>query len=472
MQKVANTNLHDAKKHKKDEFYTQLSDIENELKHYKEHFKDKIVYCNCDDPLQSAFFEYFFKNFKWLDLKALITTCYKSQNYREVSSEDSPKKAYAIKIHRDDVIKDELINPQKHSIEDIDKVLSQMHPLSEVEATLSLSLSRSKSQSPETLKAFEENKHKLFENFRAELESGLPKESTQKSKKSYKQPSLFQLDEDKGLNNAGDFRSKDCIELLKLADIVVTNPPFSLFREYVAQLVEYGEKKKKESGKELNFVILGNQNAITYKEIFKLIKENKLWLGRTLSYAAFKVPNYYEERSNRFWIDENGQKWRSFGNICWFTNLTHKKRNEILETIASYKKNPEQYPKYDNYDAINVDKTIEIPLDYDGIMGVPITFLDKHNPKQFEIVALGIVGSVDFTCNKKMEVLDKFGNSTGKFTFNAKGTLYRKFNPHTDKTPAFKDCESGELYSSIYARILIRKIAEVDELRKLEFEKM
>ena len=125
---------------------------------------------------------------------------------------------------------------------------------------------------------------------------------------------------------------------------MVTNPPFSLFREYVAQLVEYGEKKKKESGKELNFVILGNQNAITYKEIFKLIKENKLWLGRTLSYAAFKVPNYYEERSNRFWIDENGQKWRSFGNICWFTNLTHKKRNEILETIASYKKESRAIP--------------------------------------------------------------------------------------------------------------------------------
>lgn len=141
MQKVANSNLHDAKKNKKDEFYTQLSDIENELQHYKEHFKDKIVYCNCDDPLQSAFFEYFFKNFKWLDLKALITTCYKSQNYREVSTEDSPKKAYAIKIHRDDVIKDELINPQKHSIDDVDKVLSQMHPLKDVESVLSLSLS-------------------------------------------------------------------------------------------------------------------------------------------------------------------------------------------------------------------------------------------------------------------------------------------------------------------------------------------
>ncbi|EAK0997280.1 hypothetical protein A0249_02430 [Campylobacter upsaliensis] len=297
--------------------------------------------------------------------------------------------------------------------------------------SLSLSLSNSQTQSQETLKAFEANKHKLFENFRAELESGLPKESTQnKSTKSYKQPSLFPLDEDKGLNNAGDFRSKDCIELLKLADIVVTNPPFSLFREYVAQLVEYGEKKKKESGKELNFVILGNQNAITYKEIFKLIKENKLWLGRTLSYAAFKVPNYYEERSNRFWIDENGQKWRSFGNICWFTNLTHKKRNEILETIASYKKNPEQYPKYDNYDAINVDKTIEIPLDYDGIMGVPITFLDKHNPKQFEILGLD---------DHRVEWRGRGPDLNGK---------------------------------ALYRRIIIRKIAEVDELRKLEFEKM
>nr|WP_224198477.1 adenine-specific methyltransferase EcoRI family protein [Campylobacter upsaliensis] len=269
---------------------------------------------------------------------------------------------------------------------------------------------------------------------RAELESD-PKDlqATQnKSTKSPKEPSLFPLDEDNELNNAGDFRSKDCIELLKLADIVVTNPPFSLFREYVAQLVEYGEKKKKESGKELNFVILGNQNAITYKEIFKLIKENKLWLGRTLSYAAFKVPNYYEERSNRFWIDENGQKWRSFGNICWFTNLTHKKRNEILETIASYKKNPEQYPKYDNYDAINVDKTIEIPLDYDGVMGVPITFLDKHNPKQFEIVAKMTTTGID------------------EFNFG-----YPYING-----------------KKIYARILIRKIAEVAELRKLEFEKM
>ncbi|WP_270964445.1 adenine-specific methyltransferase EcoRI family protein [Campylobacter upsaliensis] len=287
--------------------------------------------------------------------------------------------------------------------------------------SLSLSLSNSQTQSQETLKAFEANKHKLFENFRAELESGLPKESTQKSTKSPKHPKLFEITEDKGLNNAGDFRSKDCIELLKLADIVVTNPPFSLFREYVAQLVEY--KKK--------FLIIGNQNNITYKETFSFIKENKLWLGRTLSYAAFKVPSYYEERSNRFWIDENGQKWRSFGNICWFTNLTHKKRTEILETIASYTKTPEKYPKYDNYDAINVDKTNEIPLDYDGVMGVPITFLDKHNPKQFEVVAKMTTTGID------------------EFNFG-----YPYING-----------------KKTYARILIRKIAEVDDLRKEEENK-
>lgn len=203
---------------------------------------------------------------------------------------------------------------------------------------------------------------------------------------------------------------------------MVTNPPFSLFREYVAQLVEYGKK----------FLIIGNQNNITYKETFSFIKENKLWLGRTLSYAAFKVPSYYEERSNRFWIDENGQKWRSFGNICWFTNLTHKKRTEILETIASYTKTPEKYPKYDNYDAINVDKTIEIPLDYNGIMGVPITFLDKHNPKQFEIIGID---------------------------------RYVENNPNYGKRFTICGIET-------YARILIRKIAEVDELRKQEQEKM
>ncbi|HEC1284510.1 TPA: hypothetical protein VCM61_000001, partial [Campylobacter upsaliensis] len=326
----------------------------------------------------------------------------------------------------------------------------------DIEKILELDLAK---QDNENLKLFEKNLSKLQEKIFF-LKADEPQEQT-----------LFEITEDNELNNAGDFRSKDCIELLKLADIVVTNPPFSLFREYVAQLVEYDKK----------FLIIGNVNAITYKDTFELIKDNKLWLGVSITSGdrKFYVPDSTPLNAAGCGVEkviQNGKeverRFIRVKGVRWFSNLENKKRNEILETISSYKKNPEQYPKYDNYDAINVDKTIEIPLDYDGVMGVPITFLDKHNPKQFEIVALGIVGSVDFTCNKKMEVLDKFGNSTGKFTFNAKGTLYRKFNPHTDKTPAFKDCESGELYSSIYARILIRKIAEVDELRKLEFEKM
>ena len=175
----------------------------------------------------------------------------------------------------------------------------------------------------------------------------------------------------------GDFRKKESIELLKQADIVCTNPPFSLFREYVKQLMKY-EKK---------FLIIGNLNAITYKEIFPLIRDNKMWLGGTPSFSAFKVPKYYEEKSNRFWIDESGQKWRSLGNICWFTNLDNPKRNQEIILCEVY--SPEKFPKYDNYDAIEVDRVDNIPMDYDGIMGVPVTFLNKYNPEQFEIIGMG-----------------------------------------------------------------------------------
>ena len=178
------------------------------------------------------------------------------------------------------------------------------------------------------------------------------------------------------LKQHGDFRSAECIELLKQADIVCTNPPFSLFREYVAQLIAFDKK----------FLIIGNQNAITYKEIFPLIKENRLWLGFKAGDMAFRVPENYEARETRYWQDETGQKWRSMGNICWFTNLDHKKRHEELVLYKRY--TPEEYPKYDKYDAINVDKTADIPCDYDGVMGVPITFLDKYSPEQFEIVGL------------------------------------------------------------------------------------
>ena len=213
----------------------------------------------------------------------------------------------------------------------------------------------------------------------------------------------------------------------------------------MAQLIEY-EKK---------FIILGNQNAITYKEIFRLFKENKIWLGYKAGDMAFKVPEYYTPHETRYWQDENGQKWRSMGNICWFTNLDIAKRHEDLILYKTY--SPEEYPNYDNYDAINVDKTSDIPLDYDGVIGVPITFLDKYSPEQFEIIGLGIVGSCDFTNEREMEILDKNGCPTGKFTVNAKGTLYRK-HLSTDKKPAaFKDKKTGELYQSIYARILIKR---------------
>lgn len=178
----------------------------------------------------------------------------------------------------------------------------------------------------------------------------------------------------KELNGDGDFRSAECVELLKQADIVVTNPPFSLFREYIDVLMKH-EKK---------FLIIGNQNAITYKEVFKYLKENKIWLGYKAGDMAFKVPDYYTPRETRYWQDESGQKWRSMGNICWYTNLDIAKRHEDLVLFKHY--SPEEYPKYDNYDAVEVSKTANIPMDYDGVMGVPITFLDKYNPEQFEIL--------------------------------------------------------------------------------------
>lgn len=345
-----------AKREKNDEFYTQFEDIEKELIYYKKQFKDKVIYCNCDNPHESNFFKYFIENFNDLGIKKLIATNYKSQ-YIPV--------AYKAEI---------------------------------VEV---------------------KNTDKVFENPKNKLTT---------------------------LKGDGDFRSDECIELLKVADIVVTNPPFSLFREYVAQLMEY--KKK--------FLIIGNINALTYKEIFPLIKENKIWLGYFSGCMKFKVPEHYKQRATAYWIDENGQKWRSLGNICWFTNLEVSKRHENLTLYKKY--NPEEYPKYDNYDAIEVSKVAEIPYDYEGAMGVPITFIDKYNPEQFEIIALGIVGSIEFTSNKKMEIL-KDGEPTGKFTKNAKGTLYYKYNRNIDKKPpAFKDVETGELYSSIYARIIIRRI--------------
>ncbi len=365
--KSSNKNLHKASKAKKDEFYTQLVDIEKELKHYKKHFKGKVVYCNCDDPRVSNFFHYFSYNFEKLGLKKLITTCYKNQQIDLFSQNDSEKAIY-LEYQGD---------KSKNNVPDIEEI-------------------------------------------------GI-----------------------KHLKSDGDFRSEESIELLKQADIVATNPPFSLFREYVAQLIKYNKK----------FVIIGNLNALTYKEIFKLIKENKMWLGPSIHSGdrEFGVPKDYPLTAASSRIDENGNKYIRVKGVRWYTNLDHEERHENLILYKTYYGNEDKYPKYKNYDAINIDLTKDIPMDYDGAMGVPITFMDKYNPDQFEIIALGIVGSVDFTSNKKMEILDKSGNPTGKFTHNAKGTLYRLYNPKLDKkTPAFKNVETGELYSSIYARIIIK----------------
>jgi hypothetical protein len=381
-----NSGLRNANRAKKDEFYTQRSDIDKELKYYKNHFKNKIVYCNADDPFESNFFKYFASNFNALGLKKLIATSYSGSpviggqlSLFDIKGLKNFKNKEPIKIE---------INEVKDNNKDgaID--------LSDVEWLL-------------------------------------------KNDKNVAIP----------LKENGDFRSNESINILKKADIVVTNPPFSLFREYVAQLDKY--KKK--------FLILGNSNSLTYKEIFKLIKKNKLWLGVSIHSGdvEFQVPDDYEVRSKSLRIDVNGKKYVRVPSIRWFTNMDYVQRHEDLILYKKY--NKEEYPKYENYNAINVDVTKNIPINYKGAMGVPITFIDKYNPDQFEILALGIVGSIKFTNNKKMEILDNNGRPSGKFTFNAKGTLYRKYNPKNDKKPpAFRDVKSGELYSSIYARIIIK----------------
>jgi hypothetical protein len=311
--KELNRSLVGAKLAKEDEFYTQLSDIERELRHYKKHFKGKTVYLNCDDPRVSNFFYYFSYNFEKLGLKKLIATCYKSQAV-DLFSQNKSEDAICLVYEGD---KDGNMMP------DLDEI----------------SINR--------------------------------------------------------LKGDGDFRSTESIELLKQSDIIVTNPPFSLFREYVAQLIEYDKK----------FVIVGNQNAISYKEIFALIKANKMWLGVNNGDMAFRVPDYYEPRDTRFWVDEHGQKWRSLGNAAWFTNLDLAKRHEDLILYKTY--DPELYPRYDNYDAIEVSKVSDIPMDFDGVMGVPLTFLDKHNPDQFEILGLsGLDYPMTKTYGKKEKVVD------------------------------------------------------------------
>ena len=320
-----NSNLHAAKVAKNDEFYTMLTDIEKEMSHYKDFFKGKVVYCNCDDARESNFFKYFSKNFEFLGLKKLITTGYKPEGKGVVLVYEGDKNG-------------------NRKVEDEEITIKE-------------------------------------------------------------------------LEGTGDFRSPECIEFLKEADVVVTNPPFSLFREYVKQLMDYGKK----------FIIIGPFNVVHYKEIFPYIKEDRLWLG-TSHPSNFVKPN---------------GEIQKFGNINWYTNIFHKKRNTPLDL---YKEYSNDYQKYDNYDAINVDKTCDIPMNYDGVMGVPDTFLEKYCPEQFEIVGI---------CENK----DLYGLKVKKYTADeCKNAYFAKFG----KNGTYDLNASAVLYKNgflekLYSRILIRK---------------
>ena len=300
--------LHKAKKEKNDEFYTQLNDVNNELRHYKDHFKDKTILCNCDDE-SSAFWEYFHLNFNFFGMKKLIATHY-----------DKEKPTYKVEYTGgvDTDLQDCILTPLKGN---------------------------------------------------------------------------------------GDFRNKEGIELLQEADIVVTNPPFSLFREYVAQLMKYNKK----------FIIIGNQNAITYNEVFPLLKDNKIWLGASQHKSmSFRTPLKEAKLTCQYSV--NGVVYQSFGNICWFTNLEHTKRHEKLILWKTY--NPDDYPKYDNYNAIEVKKTDWIPEDYFDEMGVPITFMDKYCPEQFEILdARNSSNNAKLQQKNTMLIKDKDSAINGKPTY-------------------------------------------------------
>ena len=310
---AGNKSLNAAAKAKQDEFYTQLTDIEKELRYYKKHFRGKTVLCNCDDPYESNFFRYFAMNFNFLGLKKLIATCYTGSPIagRQLSFFDAEE--------------GEPNRPYKAVITTVyDKTGDGGVDMFDV------------------AELFRTGENELTE-----------------------------------LEGDGDFRSPECLALLDEADIVVTNPPFSLFREYVAVLMEHNKQ----------FLIIGSQNAISMKDMFIYMKQNRMGLGNHSGDMAFRVPDYFEARETRYWEDESGQKWRSLGNICWYTNLDIRKRHEELVLIRHY--SPNDYPSYENLEnSINVNKVADIPCDYDGLMGVPITFMAQYNPDQFEIIGL------------------------------------------------------------------------------------
>lgn len=371
-----NSNLGAAKRAKNDEFYTQLTDIEKELRHYRKHFEDKTVLCNCDDPFESNFFKFFVLNFKRLGLKKLIATCYEGSAVAEYrDGKAKPYKAVVTTVH--DTTGDGGVD-----MEDV------------------------------------RNLFELGENELVELEGN------------------------------GDFRSEECLALLDEADIVVTNPPFSLFREYVAVLMEHQKK----------FIIMGNINAVTYKEFFPLIKDGLVWPGASFNKTMeFILPDDYQKWNYRM---ADGRKVGKVPTIAWYTNLDIKKRHEELILVKKYAGHEDEYPTYDNYDAIEVSKVADIPLDYAGVMGVPITFLDKYSPEQFEIIGL-LQSSTDEQAGiPNLRYYDDFKEMRQDMSYTGASGKKANGNPVVAGKSAkgnFLYCEStNEYVHSVYARIAIR----------------
>lgn len=376
-----NASMSAAIKAKNDEFYTLLSDIEKEMRHYRKHFKGKTVLCNCDDPFESNFFKYFVLNFNRLGLKKLIATCYAT----------SPIMGQQLSLF--DVVggdEDKKGKPYKAVVTKVYDVTGDggvdMFDVAEL---------------------FKSHENELTE-----------------------------------LYGDGDFRSEECLALLDEADIVVTNPPFSLFREYVATLMEHGKK----------FIIIGNSNAITYKEVFPLIMQDRLWLGVTRSGTGsmwFRIMDDFPVKSGQ--KVENGVRYQTIGNSAWFTNLDVKKRHEELILVKRY--SPEEYPRYDNYDAIEVSKIVDIPLDYAGVMGVPITFLGKYNPDQFEIVGITKTWFGGAVKTYEMQTQVSKNGTTSTVSKLNDGPALKVSVPPKDKTYYVVD---GEYFIQMYARVLIR----------------
>jgi len=351
-----------AKEAKKDEFYTQLADIAEEVKHYRAHFKGKTVLCNCDDPRVSNFFHYFAYQFESLGLKRLITTCYKSQE-RDLFSQHDCERAISL-VYDGDKNGNRVPDPEEIGIHE--------------------------------------------------------------------------------LQGDGDFRSPECIELMMQADIVVTNPPFSLFREYVAQLMRFDKR----------FLIVGNVNAITTKEVFPLIMDNRVWLGASIHSGdrKFWVPDHYPLEAAGCGIDENGKRFIRVKGVRWITNLDYRQRHEDLILFKTY--SPEAYPHYDNFDAIEIGKVEDIPCNYDGVMGVPVTFLDKYNPEQFEILGITKTWFGMATKNYPDQIQVSKDGTRKKVSKLNDGAVLEVDSPPKGKT--YYEV-GGKKYVQTYPRILIRR---------------